>query len=42
VSRELFVPLRRLLPSRRDRVGVTDRDLIEHEIAKALAADAAS
>ena len=40
VSRELFVPFKRFLPSRQDRVGVTDRDLIESEIAKALAVGA--
>jgi uncharacterized Ntn-hydrolase superfamily protein len=38
VSRERFVHFRRFLPSRRDRVGVTDRALIESEIAKAIAA----
>ncbi|HUD87710.1 MAG TPA: DUF1028 domain-containing protein [Xanthobacteraceae bacterium] len=40
VSRELFVPFKRFLPSRHDRVGTTDRDLIESEIAKAQAAEA--
>jgi uncharacterized Ntn-hydrolase superfamily protein len=39
VSRELFVHFRRFLPNRRDRVGVTDRALIESEIAKALAGE---
>jgi uncharacterized Ntn-hydrolase superfamily protein len=39
VSRERFVHFRRFLPSRRDRVGVTDRALIESEIAKAIAAE---
>jgi uncharacterized Ntn-hydrolase superfamily protein len=39
VSRELFVHFRRFLPNRRDRVGVTDRALIENEIAKALAGE---
>jgi uncharacterized Ntn-hydrolase superfamily protein len=42
VSREFFVHFRRFLPSRRDRVGVTDRVLIESEIAKALAAQGSS
>jgi uncharacterized Ntn-hydrolase superfamily protein len=42
VSRELFVHFMRMLPSRRDRVGVTDRGAIESEIAKALAADGSS
>jgi hypothetical protein len=32
----------RMLPSRRDRVGVTDRDAVESEIAKALAAEGSS
>ncbi len=39
VSRDYAVPFRRFLPSRRDRVGVTDRRVIESEIAKALAAE---
>jgi uncharacterized Ntn-hydrolase superfamily protein len=42
VSRERFVHFRRFLPSRRDRVGVTDRALIESEIAKAIAAEDSS
>jgi uncharacterized Ntn-hydrolase superfamily protein len=42
VSRERFVHFMRLLPSRRDRVGLTDRDLIEREIAKDLAAEGSS
>ena len=42
VSRERFVHFMRLLPSRRDRVGVTDRDAMESEIAKALAAEGSS
>jgi uncharacterized Ntn-hydrolase superfamily protein len=42
VSRELFVHFRRFLPNRRDRVGVTDRALIESEIAKALAGEDSS
>jgi uncharacterized Ntn-hydrolase superfamily protein len=39
VSRERFVHFMRLLPGRRDRVGMTDRDLIDSEIAKAVAAE---
>ena len=39
VSRERFVHFRRFLPNRRDRSGVTDRALIESEIAKALAGE---
>src|SRR5215469_7195919 len=42
VSRERFVHFMRMLPSRRDRVGVTDRDVVESEIAKALAAEGSS
>ena len=42
VSRERFVHFRRFLPSRRDRVGATDRALIESEIAKAIAAEDSS
>ena len=42
VSRERFVHLRHLLPSRRDRVGLTDRTMIETEIIKALAAEGSS
>ena len=42
VSRERFVHFMRLLPNRRDRVGVTDRDAVEGEIAKALAAEGSS
>ena len=42
VSRERFVHFMRFLPSRRDRVGVTDRDVVESEIAKALAAEGLS
>jgi uncharacterized Ntn-hydrolase superfamily protein len=42
VSRERFVHFVRLLPSRRDRVGVTDRAAVEREIAKALAAEGSS
>jgi uncharacterized Ntn-hydrolase superfamily protein len=39
VSREFFVPFRQLVPHRRDPVGLTDRDVIESEIARALAAE---
>ena len=39
VSRAHFVHFRRFLPNRRDRVGVTDRAVIESEIGKALAAE---
>ena len=42
VSRERFVHFMRMLPSRRDRVGMTDRDAVEREIAKALAAEGPS
>ena len=42
VSRERFVHFRRFLPNRRDRSGVTDRALIESEIAKALAGEDSS
>ncbi len=38
VSREHFVHFRRFIPGRRDSVGVTDRDAINAEIAKAVAA----
>jgi uncharacterized Ntn-hydrolase superfamily protein len=38
VSRELFVHFARFLPSKRDPVGITDRHIIEHEVAKAAAA----
>ncbi|HEX9324372.1 MAG TPA: DUF1028 domain-containing protein [Xanthobacteraceae bacterium] len=38
VSRERYVHFLRFLPSRRDPTGVTDRGIIEREIAKALAA----
>ena len=41
VSRERWVHFRRFLPSRADPVGVTDRAVIDSEIAKALAAEAA-
>ena len=42
VSRERWVHFRRFLPSRADPVGVTDRDVIEAEIARALAAETPS
>ena len=42
VSRERFVHFRRFLPNRRDRSGVTDRALIESEIAKSLAGEDSS
>jgi len=37
VSRERWMAFRRCLPNRRDPVGVTDRALIEREIARSLA-----
>jgi uncharacterized Ntn-hydrolase superfamily protein len=42
VSRERFIHFMALWPSRRDRVGVTDRDAIERKIAGAPAAERAS
>ena len=39
VSRERWVHFRKYLPSRRDPVGITDRNIIEAEIAAALAAE---
>jgi uncharacterized Ntn-hydrolase superfamily protein len=42
VSRERFVHFIRFLPSRRDRLGLTDRGIIESEIAKAIAAEGSS
>jgi uncharacterized Ntn-hydrolase superfamily protein len=39
VSRERFVHFARFLPSKRDPVGITDRDVIEAELAKAAAAE---
>ena len=39
VSRERFVHFARFLPSKRDPVGVTDRGVIEAELAKAAAAE---
>lgn len=38
ISRERWTIFRRFLPSRRDPLGVTDRSVIEGEIARALAA----
>src|SRR6185295_8961826 len=38
ISRERWAIFRRFLPSRRDPVGVTDRTVIEQEIARELAA----
>jgi uncharacterized Ntn-hydrolase superfamily protein len=38
VSREFFVHFARFLPSTRDPVGITDRAIIEHEVASAVAA----
>jgi uncharacterized Ntn-hydrolase superfamily protein len=40
VSREFFVHFARFLPSRRDPVGITDRAVIEREVARAVAAAA--
>src|SRR5205807_9455443 len=37
VSRERWTHFRKFLPSRRDPVGITDRNVIDAEIAKALA-----
>jgi uncharacterized Ntn-hydrolase superfamily protein len=42
VSRERFTHFLRILPSRRDPVGVIDRDAIEIEIAKSVAAEGKS
>jgi uncharacterized Ntn-hydrolase superfamily protein len=39
VSRERFVHFMQILPRRSDRTGVTDRDVVESEVAKALAAE---
>jgi uncharacterized Ntn-hydrolase superfamily protein len=39
VSRKYFTHFMRFLPSRRDPVGVTDRAVIEREIAKAVAGE---
>jgi uncharacterized Ntn-hydrolase superfamily protein len=39
VSRERFVHFARFLPSKRDPVGITDRDIIEYGVAEALAAE---
>ncbi len=38
ISRDRWMSFRRCLPSRRDPVGITDRSLIEQEIARTLAA----
>jgi uncharacterized Ntn-hydrolase superfamily protein len=38
ISRERWMAFRRCLPSKHDPVGITDRALIEQEIARALAA----
>jgi len=42
VSHERFVHFMRVLPSRRDRAGVTDRAAVEREVAKGLAAEGSS
>src|SRR5262249_46107304 len=42
VSREHWMHFRKFLPSRRDPVGITDRRVINAEIAKALAAESGS
>jgi uncharacterized Ntn-hydrolase superfamily protein len=42
VSRKYFTHFMRFLPSRRDRVGVTDRAVIEREIAKAIGGEGAA
>lgn len=39
ISRERWTAFRRCLPSRRDPVGITDRNLIEQEIARAQATE---
>jgi uncharacterized Ntn-hydrolase superfamily protein len=39
VSRERFTHFMRVLPRRRDPLGLTDRDAIEREIARAIAAE---
>lgn len=39
ISRERWMAFRRCLPSRHDPVGITDRNLIEQEIVRALAAE---
>jgi len=38
VSREYFVHFARFLPGKRDPVGITDRAVIERELARAVAA----
>jgi uncharacterized Ntn-hydrolase superfamily protein len=42
VSRERFVHFMAMWPSRRDRVGITDRDVIERKIAEASSAERSS
>jgi len=42
VSRERFVHFMAMWPSRRDRVGITDRDVIERKIAEATSAERSS
>ena len=42
VSRERFAHFMAMWPSRRDRVGITDREVIERKIAEALAAERSS
>jgi uncharacterized Ntn-hydrolase superfamily protein len=42
VRRKYFTHFMRFLPSRRDRVGVTDRAVIEREIAKAVGGEGAA
>ena len=42
VSRERFTHFMRVLPRRRDPVGLTDRDAIEREIARGVAAEGQS
>jgi uncharacterized Ntn-hydrolase superfamily protein len=42
VSRQRFVHFMAMWPSRRDRVGITDRNVIERKIAEALAAERTS
>jgi uncharacterized Ntn-hydrolase superfamily protein len=42
VSREHFVPFMRILPSRRNRLGIIDRDAVEREKSKPLSAEGSS
>ena len=42
VSRERFVHFTRFIPSKRNPVGIIDRDILEHEIAKAIEAESSS